>query len=490
MRRRINPHGLLALETDKATEEGIPAVVPPAAADPATAQTTDDAGLSKIVIDDHPEDPVIDHSDDVETDLAETQEASSEVEGMEEATQDAVEVASALESIRDVLSGSLYEGGISRSDAIALKPALEALAAGAGTGVKFPAPESFETVSGRLRATRLAIESISETAGKIWDAIVRAIKAAVQWLKERFQMLFLSSEKLKRRAIEIQTRAKAAQQDPKNTVFKNSTLAQALHVSGKVNAVGAASDLEHLTGRLFRADIEKAYEGACKLAEGQQVHVENDILAHIFGVMSEMKELSNAEAEGLHKPDSVDLVKRSAELPGGKALVAYIASTDAAEKEKKWDEYATRVTKTQLALTDFSSKTKVEGDQELATLKSAEIEKVCQAVVQACDEMDGFKTVTAGIERVLENTAKAIEKAAKEVKGDDDESKRNRAAARIVPWALRTINTPITGLAYYVLITSKHLLDYCTVSMKEMEGKASEAAKTTKEDKVAETAAA
>lgn len=89
-----------------------------------------------------------------------------------------------VDSIQDIVSKSIDNGGMSETAAQIAEIAVEALVARLGVQADrklLPAMETFGSKHSRLTATKLSLESISETGKKIWESFVKVLK--VIWEK-------------------------------------------------------------------------------------------------------------------------------------------------------------------------------------------------------------------------------------------------------------------------------------------------------------------
>ena len=130
-------------------------------------------------------------------DVVEAQEATEEVanaEGEAAEVQDAIEEgaqdAETLETVADTLEETIEDGGADPATAQMAEVAVESIYRRLGIEKKaMPALESFNDKEQRIRATKLAIEDIRETASKIWETIVNFFKSLWAALGRMWQHL-------------------------------------------------------------------------------------------------------------------------------------------------------------------------------------------------------------------------------------------------------------------------------------------------------------
>lgn len=151
------------------------------------------------------------HAESVETDLLDVGDAETEIDDEEKKTEEAVDVMNALESLVVALEASIEHGGISKDAAAMLSIATDHMYSKVGiTKKSIPALESFGNEVNRIQATKLAIEGFSNTASKIWEAIINAIKKSIQMIKDFFSRIFGVNQKNKERCDKLQAKVKEA----------------------------------------------------------------------------------------------------------------------------------------------------------------------------------------------------------------------------------------------------------------------------------------
>lgn len=440
---------------------------------PAAVATPDNAvPITPAAAEPAPGANLTDMSETVEVSLQEAGQAEVEIGQVVDEANQAVEVAEALESLRDVLQASVPEGGIDRNSAGALKIAVEALYDSVGVRAEFPEAEKFASISGRMRSTQVAMEGVSDVLKKIWEAIVRVVKASVQWLTERFQMLFVSAEKIEQRAMDIAARAAKVKNAPKSTVFKNASFVKALHIDGKVNPMQAVDVLQEQTTKTMANRFKNGnnvYDTMADLLDGKGSSFEPTLKA-LFDFMDDLKPLNNASGEGLSMPADIDMVRRGPQLPGGKAMVAFVAIIDGVEKDI--EEATKRIMRIRVELMDAYNKVEVSADQELSTLVPGDVADVAKTVAGVARSIAQYKSQVEAMNSVKKRIIQRAEAQAKTVDAakNPEGAKAAQSLAKLAPWALRVVEQPCAGFTLYTLNTCKTVLDYCTVSLKESEG--------------------
>lgn len=440
--RRINQRGLVAaLESD---DEAAAA----AAAEAAAATTTD------VVADD-----VGDNAESLETDLIDVADAEATTDEQEAQVEEATEVAEALESIAEGLRSVAGNGGLSKEAAHVLGLSLEHMYGRVGVSAAvrtMPALESFGTTSSRVQATTLAMEEIQAQAKELWAKILAAIEKSIAWVKEKLELYFGASGKIKARAEGLAKAAEGKSGDAKSGEIDNSRLFAALHVGGKVdNVVGTAGEIKGSIDALFNTAPERVAALAAFVDSGDE-----KALGTFFDSLfpsGALSEVSNAEAEGFKVKEGFE-VFRSHELPGGKAVVAIMPGKSATKVSE--DLVASSIT-----ISAFSPKAKAP-EGKVKTLAPTEVEKLAKEVAALADAFQAHKLKLIKGNDEKKKLVAAIKKHG--AGADTPEGKKAAKAARATMAGLsKLIDNPVAGGSAYLLNTSKALLDLCEESLKQ-----------------------
>ena len=108
-----------------------------------------------------------------------------------------------LDRVHETLESFRSEGGMNPQAAAILNAAMEGFRIRLGMTAAIPSTESFGSSTDRMAMTEISIESISEFAKKIWEAIKKAWNKMVDWVKGLFGKKKESAEKLKARFKEL-----------------------------------------------------------------------------------------------------------------------------------------------------------------------------------------------------------------------------------------------------------------------------------------------
>ena len=136
---------------------------------------------------------VVETADNVEADLAEAAEVEAELAETTDAIDEGAEDAETLEEIADVLEETEQEGGADPVTAQVAEVAVEAIYKRLGLAKAKPLAhglESFSDKATRLDATRLSVESIRETAKKVWEAIKKMLTRVKDFIVNFFKAIY------------------------------------------------------------------------------------------------------------------------------------------------------------------------------------------------------------------------------------------------------------------------------------------------------------
>lgn len=413
-----------------------------------------------------------DNANSLETDMVEVADSAAEGEAEDAVQDEAVDTKEALEHYKTALEAYIAEGGIDQKAARLMNIGLEHLSERQGfkdTGAGKISLESFSGVSSRGRGTALALEDIKERIAKVWEAIKAAIKRAVEWLKDHWNKMFGAGEKLKKRAEGIVAKAKDITGSAKEQKFENERLVKALHVGGSVPAQlsaalsGAGKVAQDVFGHT--ADFG-AKSGEAALETLQKADGKIDDIVAIAYSSNVLKPLSASEATAAGfeaAPDGLELF-RSAELPGGKAILGRF-STKSVQGEAAVKVY----TGTTSALTPFSNKAAEVSKTELATLSAAEISKVAETVIELAGELISYRAKAGKAGEMKTKIVAACDKLEKAAPKEDDKDKAAYMTAlqKVAQASASALDKPAPQFAQYLLVIGKSALDYAEESMKQ-----------------------
>jgi hypothetical protein len=364
-------------------------------------------------------------------------------------TDEAVETAEALESIRDDLKAALESGGLEQGGAAILRTSLAHLYRRVGVTTKrvTPALESFGSIARREDSTNLALEEVSEQIKKVWASIVAAIKRAIEWVKNFVKKLLDNVEPMIKRATELKEHAGKVEGEAKEKSFKNGSLAKALHLGGKVAAdASAAQRLAEVAEKVFAgykrwADDIKDTSGDVKvMLEGASDLSSKLDPAKDFG----LEAVHDAASQGLPQIEG-GKYGRSAEMPGGNALVIVVAP--------KLDDSKVGIMPFNKAAAEFK------GEDVPVLSKEAAIE-VADLVIKAGESIKANQAAVKDADDAKNNLMKAADAASKAEDGKHGE------AVKAIKGALKLVDAPYVALASYVVKAGKSLNQHIEQSLK------------------------
>lgn len=431
--RRINHRGLVAAMESE--EEAIAAT--------AAVETT-------------PEIVIGDNAESLETDLIEIAEGEADTAEAEASVDEAVEVAEALESISEGLRAAAGAGGLSKEGAHVVGICVDHLYGRVGVrrAVAMPALESFGSTSSRVQATTIAYEEIKEQAKALWAKIVAAIEKSIAWLKEKFELFFGTAGKVKARADGLVAKAAAVSGEAKSKEIDNARLFASLQASGKVDLESTLKLVEGATNSLFATAGDRV-KALAEFVDGKE-----DALVKIFNNMDggALKDVSSPDQEGFKLPKEGFKIKRTDELPGGKAVVAIVPADSKSLAED--------LAHSSFGISAYKPNAKAPTEAKLPTLSPAEVGNIAKQVADLADAFQKHKVASFKANDDKKNLIAAIKKHGGDAK-TEEEQKAAKAARATLTAISKLIDNPIAGGSAYILNTCKAVLDYSEESLKQ-----------------------
>ena len=422
-----------------------------------------------------------DNADSLETDMIEIGETVADQDIVEDKIDDAGEVIEALEGIAEILTVAAANGGMNQHAMEAISISTAYLYKRAGfTAKPMPAMESFATTSGRIEGTKAALEDVKETLSKIWDAIMSGIKKSIEWAHDFYMRIILAFDKVGKRAKDLSAKAKSlenkASSEPKENIIKNERLAKALSKDGK--PFPDAKYIELIADILPKGTFSyfcEAYHVFMEAAKGDgwdTTFIDNSsIKANLVNNDQHLKIVSNPESIGYEKPDTEGIsLYRGVELPGGKAIVAYLTNKDA-----KGEEAVRLFEKLSAGINDFDKKKTTHVSEEIAVIEYSKLESLLGAVEKICEHASHLKEVADELMDDKKEILAHADKCAKLVKdidsGDVEATTNNRknisAYQRVTKKYASLNDQPIASILQYTLYTCKAVEDYAEECLKQ-----------------------
>lgn len=182
----------------------------------------------------------------VEEDEIEIEEVASEVEADTDTIEELEEAEVALEAIAASLEAHIQDGGLDTQSVVYLNHAVNGVVGRFGLTSQKVSVESFAgTYSDRLSASTEALGDIKEKAAKVGEAVINGIKKLIQTLRDLFAKIFVSFDRLSKRAGALREVAKKANfSGTPSTVDLNPVVAERLTVKGEFDGVKAIQNLK------------------------------------------------------------------------------------------------------------------------------------------------------------------------------------------------------------------------------------------------------
>jgi len=452
MRRITQRRGTVAaLEDDNA-------VVDPAIPTPVDPTVVDPVEVPPVV------EPIGDNAESLETDLIEVADDLTGAEQEAAETEEAVEVVEALESIRDSLAISAANGGLDRHAAAAIGTATDYMYKRVGMGKKsMLSLESFGGTTSRVGATQLTMEALTEDIKKIWASIIAAFEKAIQWAKDFYTKVFVSYEKLGKRAEELSKKATDIKGEMGEKEIENARLVKSLNVDGKVGS-------EIIEGAKQLITVAKSLAGANNAAEAEKIagvleasKTDEEFLGKFelesnAAFVPEGSDVSNPEEAGFAAPKEGLTIVRGKELPGGRAIVGRVNKE--VLKGKAAVAAVGGATGRGVTLGAFNSKAAEVTAKAVPTLNKENAIAVANAVSEIAKAGTEYKSK---IDAVTVAKKKLVEASKKVANGTDGVKSAKTVASSLAS----TIDQPAASINVYMLNTGKALLDYVEESLKQ-----------------------
>lgn len=393
----------------------------------------------------------------------------------EEQTDDAIEVAEALESLALTLESAIKDkGGMDPVAAAIADQYTQSLYARVGmTRQSVAALESYGGTSTRQRSTQIALEDIGEAAKKIWDKIVESIKKAIAWVKERFAKIFGAAEKMQKRAKALQERAANTSGTAEEKTFESERLVKSLHIGGAVTALPAKiGEVSKIGNNIFSGVT--AWNST--LGDGILDLLDSPAKAPEFKfepAPTALSTLLKPAGEGHGDAGSGMQFKVSDELPGGQAIVARLP---AVEGELKGEDAIDRLSRTNIIVGAFNPKAKTPSKTQVATLSPSDCENIAKSVETIAEEIASYKRNLDKLASTKDKIVAAAGKAQKAADNSSDEDGKaersnNKSLAKLGMAVPKLIDQPATSFATYGLNTGKAALDYVELSLNQYKAK-------------------
>jgi hypothetical protein len=396
--------------------------------------------------------PIGDNAESVETELLEVNEEAAVADEADAQVEEAVETVEALEQMAIALESAAAAGGLDKNAALLVGIAADSMYKRVGFGAGrqgMPALEAFGGVSTRVGATQLALEDMKSKIADIWKAIIAHIEKAIAWVKERFLKIFGAAEKIKARAAALSKRAEGTKGSAKESTVNNARVFKALEQGGDVRGVAAATALKDATAAIATgagkqvAIIERM---AGMVAEGKLEKIDTDLTSVIPGL-----------TKGGEAPEGLVGLKSAKALPGGAAILGQVPAAGT-------DENSTlkALAKAKFEMGSFGGEGA--GKEGLGVMSTSDAARVASIVGEIADQLLGLRAEVSK----QEAANKKLIQAAKKAQSKTDAEAETVSLLRGATVGIKNYTVePAVGFSVYAVNTSKSLLDYVELSLKQ-----------------------
>lgn len=422
-------------------------------------------------------------AENLETELLDVQEETVEAEQAEAEIEETVETAEALEAMAVSLEACAANGGLNKEAAHAVGIALDHMYRTVGiTKTGMPALESFGKNSSRTGATQLVLESLSENIKRIWDAVVKAVADAIEWVRQRFEKVMGAATRLEKRAKALSARAEATPQiAAKEKAFDSERTVQALQINGSVSNVKAGlAAVQKLVEGVLTSDTSK-YDTATEAMQNPQ-GVSVDSIKGLASLPSsiQLRPVASPENEGFGAQPAGVFISRSDELLGGKAVIKCVGSVGGVALEADAAAPASGATgivvealnassKLRLSIGAFNAKAKATTKTSVATLSIGEAGDLADVVAAIAGDIAAYKQALGKIDSAKKKLLSAVKRAGDDLKKEEDAASKGTATAlaKFASALPRILDGLPTGVSTYALNVGKAACDYAELSLNQ-----------------------
>lgn len=418
--------------------------------------------------------PLENHADSLETDLLEIAESEGAAAEQTAEFDEAVETHEVLEETATALESAASNGGLSRDAAAALEPLLAHAYKRVGLSAIScrPALESYSGASTRVRSTTLVMEDLKEKAAELWAKIIAFVKRSIAWLRERFELLFGGAKKLQDRATKLLASAEAiGDAKPAAKTLPAERLIAQLYIGKTVNGKTAAEALRATTEAVLKSEDKFTGQLADAL-ESKKMDSLTTLLASYSAHANSIGQDLVPASDGHPTPPENMVLRRSEELPGGKAILFVAPGKQTTDVEAS----LAALKATSVTVGDGWPKVAPPNIKDLPTLSAGEAGDIATDVAASAKLVLGYKQWLVSVTKDKERVVKALEALQKDASADPEVAAERKLLASLGTMTAKLSDAPVTNYASYALNTGKALLDYVELSLKQYEApKAAEA---------------
>lgn len=376
--------------------------------------------------------------------------------------------ADGLETIADKVAVANEGEGIDETTAEIIEASVESLLKIARVGVTYkqlglPSTESFRVRSNRHKLGQATIESLGQSAKKIWQSIVDAIKKSIEWVRNFFNKIFGAAERLEKRAAALKDTVKDLTGKAEESTLENDGLYNGISVNGSPVTAQQLASLAGAAKKVFDAQKKATDEFAKVTFDGNT----SSLIAMVHPTPAEygFKAASGAEAKRISS-DSDVVVAVSDRFPGETVVYVIMPKSNGSDG----DSMSAAAGKIRAGAANMGDK-KAEG-KTLKVLGIEEIRAYAENVEKFAGEVSGYKR---GLTDVNNNKSKFIAALEKHFgkgdgKNEDDSKKEVEKKARAIATTFRKLmDEPAASYASNSIRGMSAALQYAELSARQYE---------------------
>ena len=420
-------------------------------------------------------------------DQAEIEETADQVEKLEDTAEVLEHYVAAIEHrIRT-------NGGLTAGEYEFLMIGLESRVKNAGS--LMPSVESMN--SGRLAASREALDSIKEGIRKVWETIKRAVQSLYRKVKGWFVKTFDGAEMLRKRTEGVKTKndkITGAVDDNSPLQLGGGDGAKLMDKDGKAISTGDAlvkglTTLKELASnyiKLYSSDEDAIIQNVAadiELITEEAKNAKNNGTMTIKSFSTQNKESkdnykqlnANKTVLAEHKTNT-DLdygTVADNDMLGGKTLIVVKGLTKVAKSASDvdvFDKWRKDYENQRVMIKPYYSRLKEYNDGSSKVMTLSNINNACDLIIQICEIITGYRRNWLNRERMLDQVMKDVDSSVREVESDMSDTKITGLKSKVVG-CIRSIGKRINNalndqvaIISYLLSTCKAALSYCTRS--------------------------
>jgi len=395
----------------------------------------------------------------IDDELMEATEISTDINNNNDSIDEAVETTQVLESISIEMGKSIDKGGLSPDAAKMISIAVEHLYKRIGmkrinTGFVL---EAFNDKTTKIQATKIAMETIAETAKKVWQAILAALSKAIEWVKNFYFQIMHSVEKyqaLAEKVIAAADKAKGVESvsnkdDWNKYLRKDNKQLEGDEVAGAYKEFVAHLDKMQLSKNIIQY-TDKA----------KNIIARNYTDSHsLIGEASKHLDYSVLFLQGNQiKTETGDLRQSEVKLAIGDTSI-YATNVKSSETDDGWINY---VNKARVWIDKSSDYADAPAQEERRAMSPNVVKDLATAVN---NHLKAFSNVKSDINKINENQKNIMSAAASKAKvtsEDPDKAKAIKATQALIKNTIGLSTNTITAIHRHDIMVTKAILGYCS----------------------------